>query len=96
MRSLFVPETRVDEFGRVVIPKGIRSRLGLKRGTVLEIDEREQEIVLRPERVEPPVTVSKGVLVFTGAPAGDLEDALQRHREERLRSVGSPPSRSKR
>lgn len=91
-----MPETKVDQFGRVVIPKGIRSRLGLKRGTVLEIDEREEGIVLRPERVEPPVRLSRGVLVFTGAPTGGLEEAVQRHRDERLRSVASPPSRSKR
>ena len=89
-------EARVDEFGRIVIPKGIRSRLGLRRGSVLEIDELEEGIVLRPARVEPPVTVSKGVLVFTGAAAGDLDHALQRQRDERLRSVVRPPPGSKR
>ena len=91
-----MPETRVDEFGRIVIPKAIRSRLGLKRGSVLEIDERGEGIVLRPGTAEPPVRVSKGVLVFTGAPAGDLAHALDLHRDERLRSVAWPTSGSKR
>ena len=91
-----MPATRVDEFGRVVIPKGIRTRLGLKRGSVLEIDESEEGIVLRPERTEPPVTVSEGVLVFTGAAAGDLDRALQRHRDERLHSVAWPARDSRR
>jgi AbrB family looped-hinge helix DNA binding protein len=96
MRRLRVPETRVDEFGRIVIPKRIRSRLGLERGSVLEIDESEEGIVLRPTTTEPPVTVSQGVLVFTGNPAGDLDRALRRHRDERLRSVARSTAGSKR
>jgi AbrB family looped-hinge helix DNA binding protein len=91
-----VGETRIDEFGRVVIPKGIRSRLGLERGTRLEIDEQDGGIVLRPEREKPPVAVRQGVLVFTGAAAGDVDHALERHRDERLRSVASRSSGSKR
>lgn len=89
-------EARVDEFGRIVIPKGIRSRLGLERGSVLEIDESDEGIVLRPGRAEPPVSMSQGVLVFTGAPAGDIDRALQRHRDERLRSVARSTTGSKR
>ena len=89
-------QSRVDEFGRIVIPKGIRSRLGLRRGSVLEIDESEEGIVLRPGRGEPPVTVRKGVLVFTGAPTGDLDQALQRHRDERLRSAAQSTAGPKR
>jgi len=96
MRSVTVPETRIDEFGRIVIPKGIRTRLGLRRGSVLEIDESEEGIVLRPEKADPPVVETGGVLVFTGAPAGDLDQALERHRDERIRSVGWPASNSKR
>ena len=87
-----MPETRVDEFGRIVIPKRIRTRLGLERGSVLEIDESEDGIVLRPERNAPPVREDEGVLVFTGSPVGDLDQALERHREERIRSVAWPVS----
>ncbi len=82
-----MPEARVDELGRIVIPKGIRSRLGLERGSVLEIDEVKEGIVLRPATAEPPLKVNKGVLVFTGTSAGDLDHALQHHRGERLRTV---------
>lgn len=91
-----MPETRLDEFGRIVIPKGIRTRLGLRPGSVLEIDESEEGIVLRLERAEPPVVETGGVLVFTGVAAGDLEQALERHRNERLRSMGWPAADSKR
>jgi AbrB family looped-hinge helix DNA binding protein len=90
-----VPETRVDEFGRIVIPKRIRTRFGLERGSVLEITESEEGIVLRPGKAEPPVVETDGVLVFTGTPTGDLDQALERHREDRLRSMGRPLSASK-
>lgn len=85
-----MPEARIDEFGRIVIPKGIRTRLGLERGAVLEIDESEEGIVLRPGRAEPPVREQSGVLVFTGAPTGDLDRAVERHREARLLSAAWP------
>ena len=91
-----MPQTRVDGFGRIVIPQRIRSRLGLRQGSVLEIGESDEGIVLRPERPEPPVKVSRGVLVFSGAATGDLEDAVRHHRDERLRSVGGRPIRAKR
>lgn len=39
----------LDKFGRVVIPKSIRDRLGLRPGTTLELDQSsEDSIVLRP------------------------------------------------
>ena len=88
-------ETRVDEFGRIVIPKRIRTRFGLERGSVLEIAESKEGIVLRPEKAEPPVVETDGVLVFTGTPTGDLDQALERHRDERIRSMGWPKSDSK-
>jgi len=40
--------TRVSERGQVVIPKAIRDRLGITRGTVLEVEEDKGEIRLRP------------------------------------------------
>ena len=89
-----MPEARVDKFGRIVIPKRIRTRFGLERCSVLEIAESEEGIVLRPQKAEPPVVETNGILVFTGTPTGDLEQALERHRDERIRSMGRPGSDS--
>jgi AbrB family looped-hinge helix DNA binding protein len=80
-------ETSIDEFGRVVIPKRVRSNLGLEPGTVLEVDELEDGILLKASRRKPPLRVDGGVLVFTGKAAGDLEGAVRRHREERLANL---------
>lgn len=78
-------ETTVDRFGRIVIPKTTRDRFGLEAGSPLEVDEREDGILLRPAGRETPVRTKGRVLVFTGELTGDAEGILERHREERIR-----------
>ena len=77
-------EIHVDRFGRVVIPKAVRTHLGLRTGAALEVEEREQDILLRPVREEPRLLMKHGVLVCSGTAAGTLTDAVRTHREERL------------
>jgi len=86
-------ETSIDEFGRVVIPKRIRSNFGLEAGSLLEVDELDDGILLKPARQEPALRVDRGVLVFTGKVTGDLEGAVRRQREERLASLVPKKSR---
>ena len=80
--------TKLDQFGRVVIPKPIRDDLGLKPGTVLEIREDGDAIVLRSADPSPTLRVKGHVLVFTGEAQGDLLDVIRKQREERMRIVG--------
>lgn len=75
--------TRISERGQVVIPKPIRERLGLKRGQVLEVEEAEGAIVLRPQARS--LTSGprrwqdwRGVLAGSGA----LQDLEAEHRRE--------------
>ena len=77
-------ETTLDKFGRIVIPKKVREHHGLGPGTVLTIESRDDDIVLHPRRSEPDLVVEDGVLVFTGEAEGDLEQAVERQREERM------------
>ena len=77
-------EIHVDQFGRVVIPKEVRTRLGLQTGSTLEVEEHEQEILLRPVREEPRLLLKQGVLVFSGTASGTLTEAVRTHREERI------------
>ena len=86
-------ETTLDEFGRIVIPKRIRSRLGLQRGSTLSIDESGEGILLRPAGLEPPLKLVGGVLVFCGRATGEVEDAVRGQRDERIRSLGPRPRR---
>ena len=80
-------KTTLDHFGRLVIPKGIRDRLGLRPGVEIEIDEKENELVLRPIEHGASFTLKKGILIFSGEATGDLRAAVRTHREERLRNV---------
>ena len=45
-----MPTTKVSERGQVVIPKAIRDRLGIGRGQLLEIEEIEGVILMRPRK----------------------------------------------
>jgi AbrB family looped-hinge helix DNA binding protein len=82
-------KTTLDRFGRVVVPKGIRDRLGLRPGVEIEIDEKENEVVLKLVDHEPSLMVKEGVLVYAGKATGDLRGAVGTHRDERLRKVAS-------
>ena len=82
-------KTILDRFGRVVVPKEIRDRLGLKPGAEIEIDEQGNEVLLRPVEHETPLQLEDGVLVFTGTATGDLMEAIRTHREKRMVKVAS-------
>jgi len=84
-------EATVDKFGRVLIPKRVRDDLGLHPGSVLFLEEDADGVRLRPLRGEEAHVVSKGgVLVFSGAAAGDVVAAVETHRRDRLRHLQRP------
>jgi len=41
----------IDKYGRVLIPKEVREKMGLKPGTTLDLIVRNNEIVLRPRDI---------------------------------------------
>jgi len=82
-------ETKLDKFGRIVIPKRVRDDLGLKPGAVLQIEQADQRILVEPVNEGPHVVVKNGVLVFSGTATGDIVGAIQVNRQERLSEVGS-------
>jgi AbrB family looped-hinge helix DNA binding protein len=82
-------KTILDRFGRVVVPKEIRDRLGLKPGAEMEIDENGSEVVLKPVEHETPLKLEDGVLVFRGIATADLIEATRKHRQDRLLKISS-------
>ena len=86
-------EATLDRFGRIVIPKRVREDFGLHVGSVLEIEERDDQIVLSVRREEPDLVREDGVLVYTGEAAGNLEQALEAQRRSRLRDAAAWSSR---
>lgn len=85
--------TTVDRFGRVVVPKSMRERLGLRAGTAIEIEETEGRISLRPADDSSPLTMKEGILVFGGAATGDLESTIGADREERVKRLAGTNTR---
>jgi len=80
---------RLDKSGRVVLPKPLRQRLGLRVGATLEAKEAGNGLLLLPLRRQPALIERDGLLVHTGKPTGTLEwdqlsDDLER---ERLRDI---------
>jgi AbrB family looped-hinge helix DNA binding protein len=65
-------KARLDCFGRVVAPKDIRDRLGLQPGAEIEIDEKENAIVLKPVEQGSSVMMKEGILVYSGTATGDI------------------------
>lgn len=82
-------EVTVDDYGRIVIPKPIRDRLGLESGSSLELDVVSEEevggeaITLRPRGQEPTLQRKGGLLVHTGRLTDTDFDVVQQLREQR-------------
>jgi AbrB family looped-hinge helix DNA binding protein len=85
--------TTVDRFGRVVVPKSMRERLGLGAGSAIEIEEAEGRISLRPAEDSSPLTMKEGILVFEGVATGDLETAVGADRAGRAHRLAGLRSR---
>lgn len=78
----------IDKAGRVVLPKEIRDRLGIRSGTEFEVTEEEKRIILRPVEKEPQTIIKDGLIVVV--PVTDFtryteEDPIQAARAERDR-----------
>jgi AbrB family looped-hinge helix DNA binding protein len=80
---------KLDNLGRVVLPKPLRVRYGLRPGTELEVREDNAEFTLRPSEGSPPMVKVKGIWVHQGAAQGDIDfaKALRDDREHRFRHV---------
>ncbi len=83
-------KTTLDRFGRVLIPKNIRSEIGISPGTQLEIEAHDEGLLLKPVHGEPNVTNKEGVLVFSCTSTGDIVQSVQEQREERLDDLSIP------
>ena len=80
-------ETKLDKFGRIVIPKKVRDNLGLEPGDQLAIEEVERGILLKPADEDSRLVVKDGVLVFRGTIEGDIVEHIRSLREERSKNL---------
>lgn len=54
----------VDKAGRLVLPKPMRDALQLKPGSILEIEQKDDAILLRPPRVKAVMKQKNGFWIF--------------------------------
>lgn len=81
-------QTAIDKFGRIVIPKSVRDHLGLKTGSILEVEESNHDIVLKAIDHTPQIKMKEGVAVFMAKALDDIDTAITDEREERLKKLG--------
>lgn len=79
----------LDKSGRVVLPKPLRQRLGLRAGTTFEVTEAVEGLLLRPVARRPSLVERDGFLVHTGqaAAAFDWQQLSDDFEQERLRDI---------
>ena len=80
---------RLDKSGRIVLPKPLRQRLGLRAGTTFEATEAAEGVMLRPIQRRPALVERNGFLVHTGqATRGfDWQELVDDLEQERLRNI---------
>jgi AbrB family looped-hinge helix DNA binding protein len=80
---------KIDKAGRVILPKRVRDRLGLRAGSDLEIQETAEGVVLKPADRRPSLVKKGSFWVHTGEiPSGyDILKAINEDREERMRKA---------
>lgn len=80
---------RVDKSGRLVLPKGLRSRLGAERTGIVEVIEQPDGILLKPVQQQPSMLQIGGVWVHQGVaePGTNWQTILDDIREERIQDI---------
>ncbi|MCL4414072.1 MAG: AbrB/MazE/SpoVT family DNA-binding domain-containing protein [Actinobacteria bacterium] len=78
--------TTIDKAGRIVVPKQIRDRLHLSEGCLLDIEERDGAVELRPASVEIEVVETpQGPVAVPSEPLPALTDAIVQETVDHLR-----------
>lgn len=79
--------TKIDKFGRIIIPKKFRKRLGINFNTTLNISENGNKIEIEPIQDNEPVINKDGILVFTGKLDDKKVDIISKDRNKRIHKL---------
>ena len=82
-------EVRIDKAGRIVVPKALRDRLGLKPDSDLEVVEQSDGVLLRKPHQVPSMVRIDGLWVHQGVPepSADWNRVVDDVREERIEAI---------
>jgi AbrB family looped-hinge helix DNA binding protein len=89
MESISGIKLTIDKSGRIVVPKLLRERLGLKPGTKLEVPEQVGGVLLRKVEEQPAMVKIDGLWVHRGIaqPGANWDRVIEEVREERIDSI---------
>jgi AbrB family looped-hinge helix DNA binding protein len=77
---------KIDGSGRIILPKPLRDRLGLRAGSDLDLQETEDGFSLRPADRQPSMIKKEGLWVHAGKLLEfDIVEATRDERENRIR-----------
>ena len=80
-------EVKIDDYGRIVIPKTVREKLGIDSGTSLEIEVAFEEvggaITLTPKGQEPALQQEGELLIHSGKLTDENYDVVEQIRSDR-------------
>ena len=81
----------IDRAGRLVLPKKMRDALHLQPGSSLEVEQRDDEVVLRPPQPEAELIYKEGIPVLRrrgGKPiTTSTVEMIERDREDRIQTL---------
>ena len=80
---------KIDKSGRVILPKPVRDRLGVRAGSEIEARETPEGVLLKPVERRSSLTKKGSFWVFTGElpPGYDIVKAVDHDRYERMRKA---------
>ena len=89
---VFAMELSIDKFGRVVLPKKLRERLGVRSGLTVEVLDAAGGVILKPVRHAPTLIRKQGILIHQGQPSRSVAwpTLVEDEREERIRKIAQP------
>jgi len=81
--------TKIDKFGRILLPKALRDSLRLREGDTLRIEASEDGVQLRPVVSEGALVREGKLLVWYGEGADkvDLVEFINQERDRRIQDV---------
>jgi AbrB family looped-hinge helix DNA binding protein len=80
---------KIDKSGRIVLPKRLRDRLGIRLDGELEITAEAEGVLLRAVREHPAMVKIGGLWVHRGAAPSDVDwkRVVESARQERIDSI---------
>ncbi len=80
-------KTKIDSFGRVVIPKKIRQAMGIKSNTDVYLEALENGILISPGNLNPIVKDDNGIIVVCSEPLEEFTDFINQDRGDRIKKI---------